>query len=676
MNKAIDISNAVFNSFGNFQTYCKKSRKKILINTLLVVVSVTTMQCASSQTVSNKGDKLFPADSGIINVQTAYGAKGDGITDDTQAIQKAIQENVGKSKTLYFPAGTYLISNRLEWRKADGTWISFLAFQGQNQAKTIIKLKNNAPGFTDAAKPKAVLFTASNNPFDNEGSGVEAYNNHIQDLTVDTGIGNFGAIGIDYVATNNGVIRNVTIRSGDGQGKIGIGFIRRNPGPCLITHITIKGFNYGLYSDQTWTGSMTFEHINLENQKVAGILNAGSPLAIRKLTSTNTVPGLRSTQWMAFTTLIDANLSRGSLSVSAIENLDNSKLYTRNLKTSGYQSAIKNNSTVVSGSSYTEYAYPKVISLFPSPQQSLNLPIEETPAYHDNDFNNWASVVAYGAKPNDGLPDSDAIQKAIDSGKSTIYFPTGSYNLSKPIYIRGNVKKIVGMESIFELHSSYIFDTANPKPVIRVENTNQDAVFIEGLRLHPGGADVANGYIGIEDASPKKLILKNVYLAGTFKYAYQNTAGVGSLYAENVATIGDRNIVKTEAWHFGNPQTVWARQMDVEYRSPGIKNNGGKLWILGFKGEGLTTNVETTGGGKTEVLGGVAWGTGPNTPAFVNNESQFSTSIFLVSGSKESEYSELVRETRNGVTKSLIKDNAISIAPATGSALPLYSSPR
>ncbi len=122
-------------------------------------------------------------------------------------------------------------------------------------------------------------------------SGLEAYNNHIQDLSINTGQGNPGAIGIDYMATNDDIINNVTIRSDDGLGKIGLGFIRRNPGPCLIKNVTISGFDYGIESNQTWTGSMTFEHINLQNQKVAGILNGGSPLAIQGVTKTLDIIG-------------------------------------------------------------------------------------------------------------------------------------------------------------------------------------------------------------------------------------------------------------------------------------------------------------------------------------------------------------------------------------------------
>jgi hypothetical protein len=51
-------------------------------------------------------------------------------------------------------------------------------------------------------------------------------------------------------------------------------------------------------------------------------------------------------------------------------------------------------------------------------------------------------------------------------------------------------------------------------------------------------------------------------------------------------------------------QTVWARQFNVEGDGLHVANDGGTLWILGYKTEGGGTLMETTGGGRTEVLGG------------------------------------------------------------------------
>lgn len=50
------------------------------------------------------------AENGLINVKD-YGAVGDGNTNDTAAIKKALY--YGKNKTVYFPEGTYLITDTL-----------------------------------------------------------------------------------------------------------------------------------------------------------------------------------------------------------------------------------------------------------------------------------------------------------------------------------------------------------------------------------------------------------------------------------------------------------------------------------------------------------------------------------------------------------------------------------
>ncbi|NLH16165.1 MAG: hypothetical protein GX455_06270 [Phycisphaerae bacterium] len=53
-------------------------------------------------------DQRYPISPFVVDVsKPPYSAKGDGVTDDTEALQRALNENVGLDKLLFFPKGTY-----------------------------------------------------------------------------------------------------------------------------------------------------------------------------------------------------------------------------------------------------------------------------------------------------------------------------------------------------------------------------------------------------------------------------------------------------------------------------------------------------------------------------------------------------------------------------------------
>ncbi|NJK90757.1 MAG: hypothetical protein HC904_02330 [Blastochloris sp.] len=66
--------------------------------------------------LSQAEEIIYPDKAGITNLKRDFGAKGDGVTDDTAAIQKALNEKKG---ILYLPAGTYMISDTLRWGKGE-----------------------------------------------------------------------------------------------------------------------------------------------------------------------------------------------------------------------------------------------------------------------------------------------------------------------------------------------------------------------------------------------------------------------------------------------------------------------------------------------------------------------------------------------------------------------------
>jgi len=502
--------------------------------------------------------KVFPSDF-MSNVKTSYGAAGDGVTDDTAAIQRALndgrsgEDDYGRPKAIYFPAGTYLVKDTLQ---APGCCLSL---QGQGSGNSIIKLQDNAAGYGDSNTPKAVLKTPDGNT---------SFRQNIWDLTVNTGQNNPGAIGIDYIANNTGSLSDVTIISGDGKGHSGLDMSRYAPGPCLIKNVQIQGFDYGILVGQPEYGP-TFENITLTNQSIAGILNVNNTLAVRGLQSTNSVPAIQNQGERGLVIVLDGNFQGGSSTRSAIEN--KGYLYARNIVASGYQSAINTLGTIVPGASQSEYISDKTYSLFNSPQKSLNLSIEETPTFYDNNLASWGEFAP------SSYAETTSLQPLLNSGKSTIYFPQGAalfYN-KKVVTVPATVRRIVGFSSVI-----------NGGPdgggiVFRVEENSDQPLIIEQF-----------GYgVTIEHASTRTVAIKHG------NYNYSDFPGAGNLFLEDVG-LGTLNL--------NHPHSVWARQLNIESAAGSptkITNQGATLWILGIKTEGKGTVINTSAAGKTELLG-------------------------------------------------------------------------
>ncbi len=51
---------------------------------------------------------------------------------------------------------------------------------------------------------------------------AQRFRNAVRDLTLEVGARNSGAIGMQFNASNQGTVRNVTIRAAEGSGRIGL----------------------------------------------------------------------------------------------------------------------------------------------------------------------------------------------------------------------------------------------------------------------------------------------------------------------------------------------------------------------------------------------------------------------------------------------------------------------
>lgn len=129
-----------------------------------------------------------------VNVRT-LGLTGDGKTDDTAALQKAIDGH----RVLYLPSGQYLIHDTLTL-KPDTVII------GLHPMQTQIDLVDNSPGFRDAGPPRAAILAPRGG------------RNILSGFGVSTGGVNPRAVAVLWRAGENSMIDDVRFLGGHGSG--------------------------------------------------------------------------------------------------------------------------------------------------------------------------------------------------------------------------------------------------------------------------------------------------------------------------------------------------------------------------------------------------------------------------------------------------------------------------
>ena len=513
----------------------------------------------------NQAPLIFPA--GFMTSVKSYGAVGDGVTDDTAAIQRALADGrtsattdyYGKPKSLYFPQGVYLVHDTLQWIGCCVT------LQGAGATSSVIRLAPSSSGFTNAAQPKPMILTPLGNT---------SHRQNIWDLGFSVGSGNVGATALNYISNNVGSIHNVSIKSEDGQGHAGIDLTRLWIGPAMIRNIQVQGFDVGIDLKNS-EYSTTFEKITLQKQNIAGIRNSNQPISIRGLSSTNAVPALTNSGGMVV--LLDADLIGGTRTVPAIQT--SGTTYLRNVSSSGYQATLQDLSS--SAGTLTRGTIAELLvgagkaPAAVTAAASLKLAVAETPSFTSSNVADWAPFTPrwYG--------DTAGLQPLMSSGKHTIYFPFAAYFAynEAQVTVPDTVNRIVGFGSIVNGGAG----TNGGGLRLIVSSNSTQPLIVEQF-----------GYgIKIDHRGSRPVVIKDMHLN-----EYDSYPGSGQLFLEDVGM----NLLTVQ-----KGQQMWARQLNIEIGSTKVLNLGGSAWIMGLKTEHAGNVITTNAGGQTELLGSLIY---------------------------------------------------------------------
>ncbi len=232
-----------------------------------------------------------------------YNAVGNGVADDTAALQSAAIAARDNHLVVFLPAGTYLVSDTikgiLQFEAVDENGNGVIDSPGEDLdcadptgkqtkrefptqflgsrlgAGVTIRLKDNASGFGNANSPKPVF------DFFAECGGVrrpssEAYNHTLRHVNILIGTGNAGAVGVSMGTAQGGLLEDVKVESVAGAPFFAGAYNVPGQGGGSYNFEVIGG-QYGIYiTDATTTSSegsrfVVMAGCRFEGQSVAGV---------------------------------------------------------------------------------------------------------------------------------------------------------------------------------------------------------------------------------------------------------------------------------------------------------------------------------------------------------------------------------------------------------------------
>jgi hypothetical protein len=588
----------------------------------------------------------FPMGAEVVNVkEDPYNAKGDGKTDDTEAIQKALSDHPDGDFIIYLPHGIYKISSALTWPTSDKPEKDYrrTILQGESMGGTIIALQDDVPGFENPDFPQAVIYT---------GDGPNArQRNSIRDLTLRTGKNNPGAIGIRFNASVQGTINNVKVASGDSAGVYGIdlGFTD-NIGPLLLKNVEVNGFDVGVYTAGT-SNSMTFEHVTLGGQNKFGLDNDNQMLSIRGLRFKGGVTAVYNHGPDATMVFLDCTLEydpgkKAAKGITAIVN--EGQIFARAVVVSKFKSKIKSTKKAYnesfSNTEIIEFSTQENHQLCHSPKTSLKLSVTETPSKAEQKSMYWTSITGeYGGKAN-GSDDSKAIQDAIDDGAETIFFPPGGrWTINRDIYLRNRIHRLIGTEGKIDGKGKFIIE---------------DGAFVD-ITIERFSSFAS----GITNRSKRSVVLKNMFL----KSYESDDFATGDIFLEDVSV----GTIRT------NFQRLWGRQVTMagDTKGPKISNNGGTIWILGLTAKDGNTVLHNFNKGFAELMGVnvIASDKAKTGPMFINDNSSMSIAGLKETLTRGNPYAKIVEDSRQGSKVYTLKNTDLPHNESGGVMMALYT---
>lgn len=512
-------------------------------------------------------------------------------------------EFVPDARIIYFPKGTYLVSDTVTYTKENVKNIfdskpgyemtRGIHLMGEGREDTVIKLIDNSSGFEEGTKKPVISYANAEGCLEKETSNVSQLNT-LTDLTIDCGSGNKGAVGFRFIANNSGRIENVTIKANGAD--TGLQLATGSEG--VFRNILISGFETGLYSFRC--SLCAVEDIEFTDISDVPVKIGAGAMVLSDIRAKNIAKYEFAEGYGAFAVFEDA--------VNADININ--KVY--NIASNGEIFENKN----------------------PTPKK-VDICRNYIPTC-DANAENYTTVEDFGAVADGKFDCTEAIQNAFNSGKEIIYFTGGHYFVNGNITVPKTVKKIDFMFCDFFAGEKLV--SGEIPALFTVNDESTEPLFIEHLYTF----EQFYGHFRLLcHAAKRDLVLKDLHTQTAAMYF--NTVEGSRVYLDNcastVGTYSNNCIIGRKGYepeycnmipYEFHGQKVVAWNLNPERADVEVLNDNSDFVCYGFKVEGPGTAIKTINGGKTKVFVfscGIGDITAQN-PLFENKDS----SVLLLNG--------------------------------------------